>query len=841
MNSFPLRRLLVLAAIQLAPFATVRPAAAQCEPRWQPGDPAAHLRGSVTATTSWDPDGAGPAVPLLVLGGRGLSGGAVVDAAIAGYDGTNWLPLGSPPGSHVTALGTYGGQLVAAVAVAGSPTFDTYIASFDGTTWRVLGVARGSSTSVRAFTVHGGALIAAGSLASIDGRSFARIARFDGQSWSALGVVGIDGAVQTMAVHSGLLYVGGSFTSAGGVPAANLASWSGITWAPVGNPNGPVETLAVRTTSNALSSYLFAGGRFTRVGGFAAARVARYNTANNAWAALGAGLPASACESLLVRSTGLTSYVLTASVERYDQPPEIWRWTGSTWSSLGSAGALYSIGNRLAYHGGRYLISMGADAVALRQFDGVAWVPVAGPGIDGTVLAIQDLGNEVVLGGRFRSITGVVTNGIARGNSGSFRPLGSGIDGDVRALARAPGGDILAGGDFTSAGGSPANHVARWNGSSWLPLGAGTNGVVLALLALPNGDVLAAGSFTLAGGNAANNLARWNGSSWSALGAGTNGAVYALLRLADGSVIAGGGFSMADNRTVNAVARWDGSSWSGFGVGLSSSVQALAELPGGGLLVAGSFSNAGGRPARGGIARWDGSAWSAIDQSTYPQYVRAVVVLPDGDLVAAGSIPVGPVGSQVAVRLARLRNGVWHSLDLREPGGAGALVWRSWGELLVGGDFTAAGSQIAGYFARLTAPCRAPFSAYGAGCAGSAGTLALQVEDRTWLGGTYRATGRGFAPAAIGLDVLGLAAVSMPLSALHPAGLSGCRLLVDPILIEPLTPASGRATASRRIPPVAALLGSVLREQMLQVALGPNATIQALSSSNGVAMTIGVF
>jgi hypothetical protein len=840
MTSFPLRRRLVLTALQLASLATVRPAAAQCEPRWQPGDPAAHLVGAVLATTSWDPDGAGPAAPLLVLGGQGLSGGAVVDAAIAGYDGAEWLPLGNPPGSRVTALGVYGGQLVAAVGVAGSATFDHNIASFDGTTWQILGVARGNGSSVRAFAVHGGALIAAGSFTSIDGRPFARIARFDGQAWSALGA-GIDGAVETMAVHSGLLYVGGSFVSAGGVPASNLASWSGSTWAPVGNPNGRVMTLAVRTTTNAFSSHLFAGGWFTNVGGVAAARVARFNTASNSWAALGTGLPASACESLLVRSTGISSYELTASVERYDQPPEIWRWTGSTWSSLGSAGDQYSTANRLGYHGGRYLISLSSGAIALRGFDGLAWVPVAGPGIDGKVLAIQDLGSEVLLGGRFRSITGVVFNGIARGNSGAFRPLGTGVDGDVHAIAQAPGGDILAGGDFTTAGGRSANHVARWSGSSWAPLGLGTNGVVLALLALPNGDVLAAGSFTIAGGSSASNIARWNGSSWSALGAGTNGPVRALLRLADGSVIAGGSFSQADNRTVNAVARWDGSSWSGFGTGLSSSVYALAVMPDGGLLVAGSFTNAGGQPARGGIARWDGRAWSSIVQSTYPHFLRAVVALPDGDLVAAGSIPVGPVGGRVSVPLARLRHGVWSSLALSGSGWVETLVWRSWGELLVGGEFAAAGSQVAGHFARLTAPCRAPFSAYGAGCAGSAGTLALQVEVRTWLGGTYRATGRGFAPAAIALDVIGIAAVSTPLSALHPAGLSGCRLLVDPILIEPLTPASGRATASRRVPPVAALLGSVLREQMLQVVLGPNATIQALSSTNGVAMTIGVF
>lgn len=52
----------------------------------------------------------------------------------------------------------------------------------------------------------------------------------------------------------------------------------------------------------------------------------------------------------------------------------------------------------------------------------------------------------------------------------AWQPLGSGVDGDVRALC-VYDGVLVGGGWFVTAGGATAKGIARRNGSSWEPLG----------------------------------------------------------------------------------------------------------------------------------------------------------------------------------------------------------------------------------------------------------------------------------------------------------------------------------------------------------------------------------
>ena len=60
---------LILSAAVLA--GTSIPAWAQCpNPTWQPGDGVAGTNLFVASSVVWDPDGAGPIHPKLVIGGR---------------------------------------------------------------------------------------------------------------------------------------------------------------------------------------------------------------------------------------------------------------------------------------------------------------------------------------------------------------------------------------------------------------------------------------------------------------------------------------------------------------------------------------------------------------------------------------------------------------------------------------------------------------------------------------------------------------------------------------------------------------------------------------------------
>ena len=54
---------------------------------------------------------------------------------------------------------------------------------------------------------------------------------------------------------------------------------------------------------------------------------------------------------------------------------------------------------------------------------------------------------------------------------------------------------------FTTAGGNAAQYIAQWNGSNWSALGSGMNGQVIALAVRSGSTLYAGGAFTTAGTN----------------------------------------------------------------------------------------------------------------------------------------------------------------------------------------------------------------------------------------------------------------------------------------------------------------------------------------------------
>jgi hypothetical protein len=78
-------------------------AAAQCTTPWLPGSPLAGTNGTVFALTAWDPDGAGPQPPLVVVAGNFLHAGGVWVDHLSRWNGTTWTMLG-PVTTGVQAL-----------------------------------------------------------------------------------------------------------------------------------------------------------------------------------------------------------------------------------------------------------------------------------------------------------------------------------------------------------------------------------------------------------------------------------------------------------------------------------------------------------------------------------------------------------------------------------------------------------------------------------------------------------------------------------------------------------------------------------------------------------------
>jgi hypothetical protein len=407
-------------------------AASSILPGLEGAHPAARMAGakSATASLSDTPSSAGLEAPALwqarIPAARRLA--VVVDDADALYpvriDPTfsddNWVSMSS---------GAEGGVSTAVVDSAGN----LYIGSF--------------FTSVGSVMAN-------------------HVAKWNGSSWSALGV-GVDSNVYALAVSGGDLYVGGKFTAAGGSPANHIAKWNGSSWSTLGSGvNDVVGALAVS------GSVVYAGGQFTTAGGSPAIGVARWS--GSSWSALGSGI-------------------------------------GGPWNSA-IVNAL-AVSGSAVYAGGQFLTAFGSPANNVAKWNGSSWSAL-GSGVDGMVDALAVSGSTLYAGGWFETAGGSPANHVAKWNGSSWSALGTGVDvgwvppphSHVDALA-VSGSELYVGGLFTMAGGSPANYVAKWNGSSWSALGSGVNDWVLAL-AVSGSDLYVCGFFTTAGGKKSDYLAR---------------------------------------------------------------------------------------------------------------------------------------------------------------------------------------------------------------------------------------------------------------------------------------------------------------------------------------------
>ncbi|HEX6812641.1 MAG TPA: hypothetical protein VF384_13525, partial [Planctomycetota bacterium] len=242
------------------------------------------------ATTMWDPDGAGPMQPVLVVGGEFTIAGTAVARGIAAYDPVTgaWSALGSGIDIRVLALTSLpNGDLVAGgpFTTAGGVSASN-IARWSGTSWSALG--SGMNNYVYALTtLPNGDVVAGGQFTTAGGVSANYIARWNGTSWSALGS-GMNGFVYALTtLPNGDLLAGGAFTTAGGVSANRVARWNGTSWSPLGSGISavPASVLAMAVLPN---GDVVAGGYFTTAGGAGGNYIARWNGTN--WSALGSGM-----------------------------------------------------------------------------------------------------------------------------------------------------------------------------------------------------------------------------------------------------------------------------------------------------------------------------------------------------------------------------------------------------------------------------------------------------------------------------------------------------------------------------------------------------------------------
>ncbi|MBY0262212.1 MAG: hypothetical protein K2Q20_07690, partial [Phycisphaerales bacterium] len=469
-------------------------------------------------------------------------------------------------------------------------------------------------------------------------------------------VQGVIGSVQALAVMpGGDVIVGGKFTTAGGASANNIARynaskrvWSSLGSGVGGNPSiDELNALAVLPGGDVI-----VGGLFTTAGGVAVSNIARYNPSTNTWSALGSGTDSTVLALAVlpggdvIVGGGFTAAggVAANKIARYSPTTGVWSALGSGTDEFVGALAVLPGGDLIV--GGGFTTAGGVSATRIARYNPTtgAWSAL-GSGTSGSrgdvrALAVRADG-DLIVGGEFTSAGGVPASGIARYNSstGVWSALGKGVEGLIFAVAALPGGDVMV-------AGSPPQQIARYNPArdTWFAPKGVEIGHIAALAISPDGSVFVGGRFDSVGGLPADNVALYNATTggWSALGRALNGEVSAMAVVPTGDVIVGGRFTIAGGIAANNIVRFDPTAgvWSALGRGLGGtdgrinvSVNAIAVLPDGDIVVGGSFDTAGDIKAS-NIARYNPTTavWSALGRGT-DNAVRALLVLPGGDVI----------------------------------------------------------------------------------------------------------------------------------------------------------------------------------------------------------------
>ena len=199
------------------------------------------------------------------------------------------------------------------------------------------------------------------------------------------------------------------------------------------------------------SGDVYIGGYFTRVADTDANFVARWSPTDRRWFALGNGVPDIVTALLPVSGTELYAggaFHLSAAENR------IQRWDGSSWTQLPGDffGWVYDLHQ---LDDGRLLVATSAEFVddtmvnGLAVWDGASWSAFGG-GADAPVLTIEELGDELCVGGSFSEIGGAAHPLAAcwDADNQSWNSLGDELPhaGEVYTLLETQDGTRLAGG-----------------------------------------------------------------------------------------------------------------------------------------------------------------------------------------------------------------------------------------------------------------------------------------------------------------------------------------------------------------------------------------------------------
>lgn len=219
-------------------------AVGQCSGKWIP-ERDHWIERQVYCMRSWDPDGAGPASPLLVFGGSFTRAEYFTAERIVAFDGVGFHTLGAGmtggQDPSVYCLLEYQGKLLAGggFTFAGGQAVNG-VATWDGSQWQRMGgfinVNPPSIARIYSLCIHKGELYASGLFTHADGQPAVNIARWDGSRWRAIPGPSSASAVRALCSFGGRLIAGGEYYGlSAGQPLDYIAAWDGASWQTIGS------------------------------------------------------------------------------------------------------------------------------------------------------------------------------------------------------------------------------------------------------------------------------------------------------------------------------------------------------------------------------------------------------------------------------------------------------------------------------------------------------------------------------------------------------------------------------------------------------------------------------
>ncbi len=297
------------------------------------------------------------------------------------------------------------------------------------------------------------------------------------QSWKPVGI-GIHGftpgpngtnyqlSVASFCVDSvnNFLYAGGWFDSAGFVAAKNIARWDGNSWSALGSGvTQPVSSIAV------VNGDVF-------VANYSNNKVRKWN--GTAWITLPAFTPANCNINSLIEHNG-ELYAGGNFYSAVGSPPlnSVARWNGIKWDSLGAGiGPYNQVMALCSYQGkvvaaGLFQTAGGDSANNIAIWDGLQWDSLGGglyyPQYSGYPFDLYSIENRLYASGNFIYADEDTANGIAMWNGTNWNIFGSGS-----TIGVTPWVDnvieyhnsLIAHGAFIS---SLQDNIVKWNNTTW--------------------------------------------------------------------------------------------------------------------------------------------------------------------------------------------------------------------------------------------------------------------------------------------------------------------------------------------------------------------------------------